>query len=401
MRYYNFETSAKFSDDYKADENISSLGRCQHTWWLESRGDETRFRGIGCGHRDVCPLCGPYYQLVLSRESARQMVLVQEALDVAEDIELESYGLKLVLPFHKGVSERIDALLFTGESHIWRDEVDKLYKLVSELVKKWFPGVPFVMSPDYTGESAPTEPHYHFNVYLLPATLEIKGNSVSSSAIQHYFNEGELQLMRLSWRDAQNEAFGLELKEANFNIRYIKTEAQLYHWLRYLYRHSLSDIWRGWRGYHDDTGVLTYQYTKKDVAGRKKVTLEIDREQLSKAFFRLELIPTKFKRIRWYGSLSDGQRGKTMLAFGLEREVRDDDEDITWQYEASFSFVRFDKDGIVLESQDDERQNTGQLLKVFDDKLTYSPSSVKLGRRVVWLEPGGNYARAGPNSSNA
>jgi hypothetical protein len=391
MQHYHFEATFRYREPYEVESLIHRLKHCQHTWQQEHKGDIIRFRGIGCGDRDNDPLCGSYAQIILSREASRQMLLVQEALEIAQGVKTESYGLKIVLPLVKSESERLGHLLFDGDTDEWQKAVDRLFKLASHTIKQWFPSAPFVLSLDFAGESSPTEPHYHVNAYILPSTLKIEGDIVRSEALPHWFNLGELELMRLSWRDAQNKCYNLSLAEADINIGYLRSEAQVYHWLRYLYRHSLSDIWRGWQTY--DGNTLSYKYVKRENGKRVPVEVDIPREQLNKAFQRLEAIPKYFKRIRWYGSLSDGQRGKTMSSLGLERLERasdDDGEGDTWQHDGYFSFVRFDNDGVVLEVRDDEGKNTGQYLKVLDERLTYSPKGVKLGRRIVWVEPGGS-----------
>ena len=49
----------------------SKLEYCQHTWLRERKGDDIRWRGIGCGERDVCPVCGSYRQLVPARDTSQ------------------------------------------------------------------------------------------------------------------------------------------------------------------------------------------------------------------------------------------------------------------------------------------------------------------------------------------
>lgn len=389
MLYYHSFRSPEPKNNTDVENIIHYLAHCQHTWRRETKGELERFRGIGCGRRFDDPLCGSYQQIIISREAAGQMLLVQEAAEVSEGVVAESYGLKIVLTLPKSESVRIDKLLFDGQSFLWVKEVSKLNKMADKWLKSWFPGVPYVKSLDYAGESDPCGSHYHFNVYLLPFKLDIEGRV---EVIAHWFPEGELELMRLSWRDVINEAYGLKMLESDISVGYLKNAAGLYHWLRYLYRHPLSDIWRGWRGYNDESGVLDYRYAKKVSGHIEAVEMSIDKDDLARPFERLELIPKHFKRVRWCGSLSDGQRGKTMAALGLERldkDEVDDNEGEGWIEQERYSFVRSESDGIVLERRDDENKGTGQYIKVLDECLTYSPAGVKVGRRIVWLPPGG------------
>ncbi|GAI49639.1 unnamed protein product, partial [marine sediment metagenome] len=142
-----------------------------HTWFRERHGDALRWRGIGCGEREVCPVCGAYRQEVLAREAASAMLLAQRALEV-NGVQLESYGLKLVLTIPKTESARIDNLLLT-DYRAWHVEVNRLFKAAYAFVGRWFgAGCGGVVSLDYTGEGAPADAHYHINVYVFPARLE-------------------------------------------------------------------------------------------------------------------------------------------------------------------------------------------------------------------------------------
>jgi len=413
---------------------IARMGNCQGTWRRERRGEDLRFRGIGCGNRDYDPLCGSYQPLTYSREASRQML---DAISAVKQggTQLESYGLAIVLPLKDTASQRIDNLLFESKSFEWESEVTRLYSLASKLLKRWFgKHIGFELSLDYAGESKPWAPHYQVNAYVFPAQIkrhvvskrkvgsrtnppdipegedmslaeavevwindirrakakphtEVEG-SVSVSSIPHWFTEAELESMRHDWRDVQNEAYGLSLTEADIKVSYIPTPGKLYHWLRYLYRHPLSDIWRGWRGYNSDTRVVTYSYKKP---GQDRIALEVPADILSRAYERLDLIPQHFKRIRWFGVLSDGQRSTTMSLLGLERVERDDSDDDKWVAEGYFNFVRYDRAGIVLEDRD-----TGWQFTVSDKLVSYEPAGVRVGKRIVWQLP-----RGSPASSKA
>lgn len=394
MQYY-FSNSSLPNTDAETSDKIYYCRNCQHTWVKESRGSATRFRGIGCGERDICPLCGSYTQVVISRESARTMLLAQEALEVELGVTPKSYGLRVVLPLAESESERIDALLFAGDTTEWLAEISKLYSLAGKVVKQLFGGAPFCLGLDLAGESAPTEPHYHVNAYVFPVVLGDK-----AEVLPRYFDKDDLAVMRNEWRCAMNEAYGLNLVEADISVGYLRKPANLYHWMRYLYRHLLSDIWRGWRGYDAEAGVLHYAYKKE--GDKAETKLDIPREQLNKAFLRCELIPAHFKRIRWYGALSDGQRGKTLEALGLVKEVKAEDDDGAdgdkWLVDAYYSFVRYDKAGVVLNLRVDA-EDTGQLLTVMDSSIAYAPKGVNVGRRIVWHGPADSFRQAMSSAS--
>jgi len=349
------------------------LENCQHTWLRERKGEDIRWRGIGCGEREVCPLCGSYRQLVLAREASESMSLAQTAVEV-NGYKLDSYGLKLVLTIPKVESKRIDGLL-GSDYPAWQGEVSRLFREAYAFVGRWFgDGCGGVVSLDYTGESAPSEAHYHINIYVWPARL-VAGRSVS---LGHWIDKAKLNDMRAGWTARVNEAFGLELKSANFKAFYLGSQGQLYHWMRYLYRHPLSDLWRGWRGVSG--GHVKYK------VGKVGKTMELSGDDMQGVANRLRSIPSHFKRVRWFGIFSDGQRSKTMACLGLERvevEAQDEGDDDKWVQEGEpAQFVRYDDDGVVLRTGD------GDTFKVLDSLVDYRPKNVSIGKRKRWRQPG-------------
>ena len=353
----------------------SKLEYCQHTWLRECKGDDIRWRGIGCGERDVCPVCGSYRQLVLAREASEAMLLAMTGLEVWWGIRPETFGLKLVLTIPKAESVRIDGLLLTDYS-AWTKEVGRLFKAAYAFVGCWF-GVSCggVVSLDYTGEGSPSEAHYHLNVYVFPARRE-GGRWLS---LGRWIDKSRLNEMRAGWTGVVNELFGLQLKDANFKASYLGSEGQFYHWLQYLYRHSLSDLWRGWQGV--DAGKVKYR------VGKRGKVLTLGGDDMRGIADRQRLIPVHFKRIRWFGIFSDGQRAKTMASLGLEAvEVKADDDGDggSWVQEGEPArFVRYEADGVVL------RIDGGDEFKVPDSLVDYRPSKVSIGKRKRWREPGG------------
>lgn len=383
--YLPYSLEGKYGLGFTYEYATTRLGGCQHTWARERKGEDIRFRGIGCGERVYCPLCGSYVQITLAREASESMLLAQDACEVG-GVKLESHGLRVVLPLYKLESKRIDALLFAGKVTEWQREVNKIFRLAASLIKAWFGrDTGFVLSLEYTGESAPTEPHYHINVYVFPVELLRGKDSLGYVPLKHWFTDAELEACRDAWRDTQNEAYGLSLVEGDIKITYIGKKASLYHWLRYLYKHPLSDIWRGWDNYNSERQVLTYTYSKREGKERKRVTLEIPAAELAKAYQRLDMVPKHFKRVRWCGVFSDGQKGRTMRLLGLvKQEVEGDGDDGEWVSDGYFGLVSLERDGgVVLEDRD-----TGARFKVVAALVNYKPKGVRVGRRIVWSEPG-------------
>lgn len=379
----------------------SRLQNCQRTWEKERKGNEERWRGIGCGERHICPVCGSYRQWFLAKEAVGGMLFAQSAVEL-EGVQLGFWGLKFVLTIPKQESERIDALLFV-DTKSWLAEVNRLYKAVYAFIREWFgSGVGGVVSLDYTGESAPSEPHYHFNVYVFPVTL--KGDSFEP--VPHWMNQGKLKEKRESWGHVVNQLYGLHLKEGDLQRGYLGGVGRFHHWMQYLYRHPLSDLWRGWEGVKDDGVEYRYKVGKNEFK-----TIILTGEQMQKIADRLNSIPEHFKRIRWFGIFSDGQRGKTMSRLGLEEveaETNQEREDEGWTEVGQLArFVRYEREGVVLrelarnefgeviydQGEDKEgypvwRERLGDEFLVPNAQIDFRPSKVTIGKRKRWHEPG-------------
>lgn len=357
------------------------LEYCQHTWLRERKGEDIRWRGIGCGERLVCPLCGSYRQLVLAREASESMELAQTGVEVCCGVVPESDGLKLVLTIPKTESSRIDGLLQTDYS-AWQAEASRLFKAAYAFAGRWFgAGCGGVVSLDYSGEGAPADAHYHLNVYIFPARL-VGGRWIS---LGRWIDKVRLADMRAGWTAVVNEMFGLQLKDANFKVFYLGSEGQLHHWMQYLYRHSLSDLWRGWQSASiaSDSNTCVVKYK----VGKRGKVIELSGDDMQRIADRLRSIPVHFKRIRWFGVFSDGQRSKTMASLGLEAvevKAEGDGDGESWVQEGEPArFVRYEAGGVVL------RTDEGDEFLVADSLVDYRPSGVSIGKRKRWREPGG------------
>jgi hypothetical protein len=364
MQYYNSEAETEI------------LKSCHTNWYRERRGEDVRYRACGCGRRFDCPLCGSYVQLQLAKDGSNNMSLALTALDVG-GYEYQHYGLKLVFTIPKDTSAWIDELLWS-DTKAWSDEVGGLFQEVSKLVKRWYGnGVGMLLGLDLTGESNPVTAHYHINVYVFPAVYE-DGHWFAIDGWTEKIGD-----MRQAWTGVVNKRYGLQLANADFRYGYIKTEGQMRHWHTYMYRPVQSDVWRGWQVY--DGQSISYKYQK----GRRVNEISIPRDDMSRVFERVSLIPKHFKRLRWAGIFSDGQRGKTMEdVLGLERvEVRKDEEISEvegWERDSVvFKVVAYVLDGVIMRNTDN-----GAVFKLHDNFIDYRPDLVRTGRRVRWREPG-------------
>lgn len=366
MQYYH-------DDEY--GETTGILDCCHTSWSRERKGENIRYRANGCGRRFDCPLCGNYVQAQLAVDASNNMTMAMTALDVV-GVGYNHYGLKLIFTIPKETSSWIDELIF-GNPAEWAAEVNRLFKSVAKMVKRWYgSGAAFLMSLELTGGSYPTEPHYHVSVYVFPAVY-VRGKW---QVLDGYTDK--LDKWRDEWTSEVNKLYQLKLENANFRYDYLRTMGQMRHWLRYMYRPVLADLWRGW-GNYDGVG-LEYRSMKD----RRMHELYILKEDLDKAFDRARFIPKHFKRLRWGGIFSDGKRGKTMeLVLGLDRvesENPDTSKSEGWERDPDvFRLVKYEPEGVLLRDTETE-----EVFLVPDESVDFRPDMVRTGRRVKWREPG-------------
>ena len=354
--------NTRFSEAAKRMQN------CQKVWVKESKEDQVRWRMIGCGERRLCPVDAGYLQGVLAREASEGMLAAQTYFDIVGN-ELKSRGLKIILTIPKSKSKVIDDLLWTDEI-AWTIETNKLIKLGYKFVKRWFLGAGGNMGIHFAGESNPGEPNYHLNFYVFPAAVE----GIGFRVLDRWYN---IKSMRDSWTCMLNNHYGLDLADADFRINYLDTPGQLRHWQSYQYRPVLADLWAGWHGFDGD--VVHYSFGH----GKRKLLSRLDAE---KAIERAGRIPVHFKRMRWWGIFSDGQRSKTMNDLELEPETVDDNEP-EWRVEYYARLVRYEDSGVTLRVC-----LTDEVIYVPESEIVYRPKGVSIGKRKRWVEPGGNRA---------
>ena len=180
------------------------------------------------------------------------------------------------------------------------------------------------------------------------------------------------------------------LDEAVFWSNPLKYPKQLLHWLRYLYRGPLYDLWKGWDKV-DSLGLVHYKVWKRG----EWLELAYTKDEIGGALERVANTPRKWKRIIWFGAFSDGQKTKSMASLGLEKAVKVDEEEEAWeQVGEPLRFKRFlltkDGGGIVLVDE------AGGEVVVPEGVINYGPSGVTLGRRIRYKPPGGVGVRGSP-----
>ncbi|MDP6101435.1 MAG: hypothetical protein QGH66_08495 [Dehalococcoidia bacterium] len=298
-------------------------------------------------------------------------------MEIAANVTPRDFGTKFVKTVPKETSAWID----TSDDR-WGKLV-LVRKASVAFDKKMWPGITGVIGLDFTGESDPVDAHYHVNTYLFPA-VKLDGQWFPVDTFIR-----DLPAARRLWAETLREYLGADapglvgLEEAVFWSNPLKYPQQLRHWLRYLYRGPLYDLWKGWDEV-DSLGCVHYKVWK--LGGELERVYSQD--EILVALERVADTPRKWKRVVWFGALSDGQKTKTMLSLGLERTVKVDGEEEGWrQVGEALRFKRFlpwrDGGGIVL------LDKAGADVVVPEGVINYGPSGVTLGRRIRYEPPGG------------
>ena len=357
---------------------IPEVKPCGLVYLHEQKGEQHRYRGIGCGDRTWCPVCCCYHRDKLAADAAGDMLAAVQGLEIAADVTPRDFGTTVITTIPKETSAWID----TSDDR-W-DRVVLVRKAEVAFVQKMWPGCTGVVGLDFTGESDPVDAHYHGNTYIFPA-VRLDGNWFPVDTFIR-----DLPAARRLWAETLREHLGVDapglagLDEANFRSEPLKHPRQVRHFLRYLYRSPLYDLWKGWDRV-DSLGLVHYKVWKLGGELERVYT----KDEIGAALKRVSDIPRKWKRVVWFGALSDGQKTKTMLSLGLEKTVKVDGEEEGWrQVGESLRFKRFvpwkDGGGIVLVDK------AGVEVVVPEGVINYGPSGVTLGRRIRYEPPGGS-----------
>jgi len=350
---------------------------CGLVYLYEQKGEQYRYRSVGCGDRTWCPVCCCYHRDKLAADAAGDMLAAIQGLEIAADVTPRDFGTKLVKTVPKETSAWIDA-----SDDRW-EKLVQVRKASAVFDKRMWPGSTGVIGLDFTGESDPVVAHYHVNTYLFPG-VRLDGQWFLVDTFIH-----DLPAARRLWAEILREHLGADvpglvgLEEAVFWSYPLKYPEQLRHWLRYLYRGPLYDLWKGWDKV-DSFGCVHYKVWKLGGELERVYT----QDEVLVAMERVANTPRKWKRVVWCGVFSDGQKTQTMLSLGLEKTVKVDGEEEGWrQVGESLRFKRFlpwrDGGGIVL------LDNAGVEVVVPEGVINYGPSGVTLGRRIRYEPPGG------------
>ncbi len=385
---------------------------CLTLWDFEARTvegvEQTRYRGQGCSDRDFCPTCTVYYRDSLAQQAK---VDVLEALAGAFEVYglpvgkwrmpegrlKHNFGTKLVLTMPKVTSAWIDSQNEDKRA----DLLAAQFKATSEFCRRtWGKGIGAVMGQDFAGETEPTEAHYHSNVYILPMIrrhVSVKKGANKAPGewayLDTFVEPSKLKELRQSWaaelrRQLPDDAPGLseaELPEGGVLwLQPLISEAALAHWLQYLYRSPLFDLWKGWSGVDGD-GQVQYKYSKLErVKGaqpkRKSYTVNLSASGVQQACRRVDRLPRNWKSVRWVGYMSDSRRADCLGEIGMEKVPKEElVAEEQWVHQETFRRVKYEGTGILLESL-----RTLERVFVDDKQIDYRPSKVNLGKHKTW-----------------
>lgn len=293
---------------------------CQVSWSVYLRGDGRQLRCNGCKERVWCPGCCVYHRDTLAKEAAESMLLGIEALEVSESLRTSHFGLKVVCTIPKETSAWIDKSLDRSEC------LNALFHAKQSFLRKWQgKGVGGVSGLDFAGESNPVEAHYHVNSYVFPALRTKVGWVAVSKWVDKAKGLPKLRKLwaqELRWHLGEDVPGLVGLEEADVWVNYLSVPGKVFHFLRYLYRSPLYDLWKGW-GSGSVAGGVDYEFWKEG----KVQKLQISANQVSEALQRVSTLPSKFKRVRWFGCFSDGQRRASLESLGLVAHIFDREEE--------------------------------------------------------------------------
>jgi len=392
-QYYNSREQTDGTSNYRYVNSGYDSPACGLWWWAETKGDDVRYRAKGCGDRVFCPSCCVYHRDVMAQDATRTLLGAMWGLEANKGVSPKNYGLKLICTIPKITSEWI-------ENHPDRyDRLSDLFHAASDFSKTvWGSGISGVMGMDFAGATDPTAAHYHVNVYLFPGKRLGKPLAYKWEQLRTWVELGDMEKVREIWAAKLREylgpeAPGIDIKETVLHYGGIRSEQRLRFWLRYLFRSPLFDLWKGWSGV---TKAGEIRYSFKGYRGGEgapplnPTVLEFDKNEITGALDRIAEMPKKFKRIRWFGALSDGQRGKTLAEIGLakctDEELADDE---SWEHvEGILELVSYTEDGMELKRKlgtDEWGENLwGEPFEVLDQDTEYKPEGVQVGKRERW-----------------
>jgi len=283
-----------------APADAQLIKRCGLVWYRETHPTlGERRRVVGCGERVLCPRCAT----AVSRYEAGEAVSLLEGL-VGSLGEFECWGVGWTFTMPKRFSEVVEEALL-GDSERFRRLMNALFEGVRCVLKRLHERdgeIAGVVVLHLQGDESLVEPHFHLHCYVFPYARRGDGGW---GVVKRWADGEILAMARRLWKSVLVKVFGAFDGEVDVHRLYFKSRGQAVHYLAYQLRPPLEGLWDGgWR--------------QVSVEGAKRI------------LNRVRALPRGFKRVRWLGWLTPGQRRKVLPGLGF-REAEDEDGGGRWQ----------------------------------------------------------------------
>jgi hypothetical protein len=295
---------------------------------------------------------------VARREAGEAVALLEGMVKALGEGSLESWGTSWTFTMPRRFSEALEEALL-GDSERFRELVSALFEGVRLVLKEVHKGdgdIAGVAVLHLNGDEHPEVPHFHLHIFVYPLS---RGGDGGWVPVRRWEEREVLERARRAWKVVLASVFGPFEGEVDVHRQYFRERGQAIHYLQYQLRPPLESLWDG---------------------GWRRVTVE----GAGRVVRRVLALPRGFKRVRWFGWLTPGQRRKVLPGLGF-REAEDDDCE-RWQRIGG---------GVLLGWR---RQEDGKWVAVFrcwDQKVMVCPEEMLEwwppwgGRRRRWVWDGG------------
>jgi ketosteroid isomerase-like protein len=329
---------------------VHRMERCGLVWWRElhpTRGE--RRRVVGCGERPLCPRCAT---AVARREAGEAVALLEGMVKALGEGVIECWGVGWTFTMPKEFSLAVEEALLGGGKR-FRELVNVLFEGVRSVLKEVHEedgDIAGVAVLHLNGDESLVEPHVHIHVYVYPFARRGDGGWVP---VRRWEEREVLEGARQLWKAVLERVFGAFEGEVDIHRQYFGEKGQAVHYLCYQLRPLLEGLWDG---------------------GWRRVTVEGARRIVG----RVLALPRGFKRIRWFGWLTPGQRCEVLPGLGF-REAEDEDEGERWQRVGG---------GVLLGWRQREDGGWDAVFRDWDGVLRTCPEE-----RMEWWPPWGGRRR--------
>jgi hypothetical protein len=287
---------------------------------------------------------------VARREAGEAVALLEGMVKALGEGGLECFGLGWTFTMPQRFSGVLEEALL-GDSERFRELVNALFEGVREVLRWIHEGdgqIAGVAVLHLNGDENPEVPHFHLHIFVYPLARGGEGGWVP---VRRWAEVEDLERARRAWKAVLERVFGPFEGEVDVHRQYFRERGQAIHYLQYQLRPPLESLWDG---------------------GWRRVTVE----GAGRAVKRVLGLPKAFKRIRWLGWLTPGQRCKVLPRLGF-REAGDDGE--RWQRVGG---------GVLLGWRRREDGRWYGLFQDFDGVLRECPEE-----RLEWWPPWGGRRR--------